>query len=54
MLRSMLAVPYFEKYLYELDESEVTVERLLSLADEVEIKIQGRLALIHEFLFLCF
>jgi oligoendopeptidase F len=40
-LRSMLAVPYFEKAVYELPEHEVTPERLLKLADETEIKIQG-------------
>lgn len=41
MLRSMLAVPYFEKALYELPEEEVTPERILQLADEIELKIQG-------------
>mmetsp|Transcript_23191 Transcript_23191/g.45019 ORF Transcript_23191/g.45019 Transcript_23191/m.45019 type:complete len:630 (-) Transcript_23191:185-2074(-) len=40
-LRGMLAVPYFEKALYELPESEVTKERILSLADEIEQDIQG-------------
>ena len=40
-LRSMLAVPYFEKALYELPEDQLTAERVLSLADEVEKEIQG-------------
>jgi hypothetical protein len=31
----MLAVPYFEKRLYELPEVEVTPERIIALADEV-------------------
>ncbi|KAG2489329.1 hypothetical protein HYH03_012161 [Edaphochlamys debaryana] len=43
-LRAMIAVPYFEKALYELPESELTVERLLSLADEVETRVQGGLS----------
>jgi oligoendopeptidase F len=42
-LRAMLAVPYFEKALYELSEDEVTAERIQSLADEVEKKVQGGL-----------
>jgi oligoendopeptidase F len=40
-LRAMLAVPYFEKALYELPDEEVTAERIQSLADEIETKIQG-------------
>jgi len=40
-LRAMLAVPYFEKALYELPESELTADKIASLADEVEVKIQG-------------
>ena len=43
-LRAMLAVPYFEKKLYELPESEVTPENILKLADEVEMTIQGMLS----------
>ncbi|GIL49198.1 hypothetical protein Vafri_5347 [Volvox africanus] len=43
-LRGMLVVPYFEKALYELPEDELTAERLLSLADEVENKVQGGLS----------
>jgi oligoendopeptidase F len=42
-LRSMIAVPYFEKALYELPDDEVKPERIQSLADEVEKKIQGGL-----------
>ncbi|KAI8915965.1 hypothetical protein EDD86DRAFT_197305 [Gorgonomyces haynaldii] len=41
MLRGMLAVPYFEKALYELPEDQVTPENLIKLADEIEVKIQG-------------
>lgn len=44
MVRSMLSVPYFEKALYELPESELTAERILALADEIETKIEGGLA----------
>jgi hypothetical protein len=40
-LRSMLAVPYFEKALYELPEEEISAEKIQSLADEIELKIQG-------------
>lgn len=40
-LRSMLAVPYFEKRLYELAEADVTPARLVALAEEVELDIQG-------------
>jgi hypothetical protein len=39
----MLAVPYFEKALYELPDEEVTPERIVSLADDVECSIQGGL-----------
>jgi Zn-dependent oligopeptidase len=42
-LRAMISVPYFEKALYELPEEEVTTERIQSLADEIEKKIQGGL-----------
>jgi len=44
MLRGMLAVPYFEKALYELPEDEVTAERIQALAAEVEERLQGGLA----------
>ena len=37
----MLSVPYFEKALYELPEEEVTPQRILALADEVEARIEG-------------
>lgn len=40
-VRSMLSVPYFEKALYELPEEEVTPQRILELADEVEARIEG-------------
>lgn len=43
-LRAMLAVSYFEKALYELPESEVTPEKLVALADEVERRVQGGLS----------
>ena len=42
-LRAMLSVSYFEKALYELPEAELTAEKVQSLADEVEIRIQGGL-----------
>lgn len=40
-LRGMIAVPYFEKRLYELPEEELTKEKVMALADEVEREIQG-------------
>merc|ERR1712086_841481 len=40
-LRGMLAVPYFEKALYELPEEDVTAERIQKLAVGVELRIQG-------------
>lgn len=43
-LRAMLAVPYFEKKLYELPDDQVTPEVVLKLADDVEIEIQGVLS----------
>ena len=43
-LRGMIAVPYFEKALYEMDESELTAENIAAVADEIETKIQGGLA----------
>jgi hypothetical protein len=42
-LRGMLAVPYFEKALYELPEAELSSVRVLELADEIERRIQGGL-----------
>lgn len=49
MLRAMLAVPYFEKALYELPESEVTAENIQALADRIENEIQGgmRIPFLH-------
>ncbi|PSC69592.1 peptidase M3 [Micractinium conductrix] len=41
MVRSMLSVPYFEKALYELPDDEVTAERIVALADEIENSIEG-------------
>jgi len=36
----MLAVPYFEKRLYELPDDQVTAERILQLADDVERDVE--------------
>ena len=43
-LRGMIAVPYFEKALYEMPESDLTPENIAAVADDVERKIQGGLA----------
>jgi Zn-dependent oligopeptidase len=43
-LRAMLAVPYFERELYRLPDSELTAQRVAALADEVEMRIQGGLS----------
>lgn len=43
-LRAMLAVPYFEKALYEMVEEDVTAESIKALADKVEKDIQGGLS----------
>jgi hypothetical protein len=43
-LRAMLAVPYFEKALYEMDEAALSGASLQALADEVETRIQGGLS----------
>jgi hypothetical protein len=40
-LRSMIAVPYFEKALYEMPEEQLTSASLMALADQVEKEIQG-------------
>merc|ERR1719330_458556 len=40
-LRRMLMVPFFERGLYELPESDLTDTRILELADEVEARIIG-------------
>lgn len=37
----MLAVPYFERRLYELPEDDLTPEKVLELAAQVELDIQG-------------
>ena len=42
-LRGMLAVPYFEKALYEMDEDALSAAAVLELADAVEKDIQGGL-----------
>lgn len=44
MVRSMLAVPFFEKALYELAEEQVTPEALTALADSIEGDVEGGLA----------
>ena len=43
-VRAMLAVPFFEKALYELPDEEVTPERILELADKIELDVQGGLS----------
>lgn len=40
----MLAVPYFEKALYEMPEDQLTPEAVQALADEIEAKVQGGLS----------
>ena len=42
-LRGMLAVPYFEKALYEMPEDGLTAASVLELADKIEKNIQGGL-----------
>jgi oligoendopeptidase F len=42
-IRSMLGVVYFEKAIYELDEVDVTPEKLLQIANEIELKILGKM-----------
>ncbi len=43
-VRSMLAVPFFEKAVYELPEEQVTSEAVTALADSVEKDVEGGLA----------
>jgi len=43
-LRGMIAVPYFEKALYELPEEQLTAAHVTALADKVERDIQGGLS----------
>ncbi|KAJ3111647.1 hypothetical protein HK100_002621 [Physocladia obscura] len=40
-LTSMLAVPIFERKLYDTPEEQLTVEYMLALADQVELDVQG-------------
>eukprot|EP00656_Telonema_subtile_P034482 TRINITY_DN38556_c0_g1_i1.p2 TRINITY_DN38556_c0_g1~~TRINITY_DN38556_c0_g1_i1.p2 ORF type:complete len:336 (-),score=110.53 TRINITY_DN38556_c0_g1_i1:124-1131(-) len=40
-LRGMLAVPYFERALYETPEEQLTSESILALAASTELSIQG-------------
>jgi hypothetical protein len=42
-LRGMLAVPFFERALYELPEDQLSVDTLLALADRIEKQVQGGL-----------
>lgn len=42
-LRGMIAVPYFEKALYEMDDRDLSPESVRALADRVETQIQGGL-----------
>jgi len=43
-LRGMIAVPYFEKALYEMAEEDLTAESIKALADKIEKEIQGGLS----------
>ena len=43
-VRSMLAVPFFERALYELPQERVTAEEVLALADQIETDVEGGLA----------
>jgi len=43
-LRGMIAVPYFEKALYEMADEDVTAESIKALADKVEREVQGGLS----------
>jgi Zn-dependent oligopeptidase len=43
-LRGMIAVPYFEKALYEMPEEDLTASSIKELADKVERDIQGGLS----------
>ncbi|KAI9364898.1 oligoendopeptidase [Zopfochytrium polystomum] len=40
-MRAMLAVPFFERRLYDAPESDITPENILVMADEVDVAIQG-------------
>ncbi|KAI9353858.1 oligoendopeptidase [Obelidium mucronatum] len=43
-LTSMLAVPFFERGLYDMPEDKLTVDAMLKLADQVELDVQGVLS----------
>ena len=43
-LRGMIAVPYFEKALYEMAEEDLTAESIKALAEKIEKDIQGGLS----------
>ncbi|KAI9206249.1 oligoendopeptidase [Polychytrium aggregatum] len=43
-LRAMIAVPFFERKLYELPTEDVTPANVIALADQVEREIQGELS----------
>mmetsp|Transcript_5586 Transcript_5586/g.10919 ORF Transcript_5586/g.10919 Transcript_5586/m.10919 type:complete len:271 (-) Transcript_5586:48-860(-) len=43
-LRGMIAVPYFEKALYEMAEEDITAESIKALANKVEMDVQGGLS----------
>ena len=43
-LRGMLAVPFFERALYDLPESELNPARVIQIADEIEMSVQGGLS----------
>lgn len=43
-VRSMLAVPFFEKAVYELPEEQVIPEAVTALADSIEKDVEGGLA----------
>jgi hypothetical protein len=40
----MLAVPFFERALYDMPEDQLTASRILQLADEIEASVQGGLS----------
>ena len=42
-LRGMIAVPYFEKALYEMAEEDLSAASVKALADKIEMEIQGGL-----------
>merc|ERR1712070_724281 len=43
-LGRMLAVPFFERALYELPDEELTASKIIQLADEIEVRVQGGLS----------